>query len=229
MIAPVDLVMVGAGGHARELHLYIQDLNAQSGRDAIHLLGAIDERKTADPSGALPVLGDFRAFAKLAADRHATALHYITATGDNATRRRFVHEVDGMRHAAVKAWTLRHPHSIVGGDAVVGEGSCVAPGVVITSGVRVGRHCILNVKVSLSHDCQLGDWVNVNPNATICGNARIGDGCYIGAGATVIDKVSVGEWSVIGAGAVVVSDIPPRVTAVGVPARIIKHHAEDGR
>jgi acetyltransferase EpsM len=40
----------------------------------------------------------------------------------------------------------------------------------------------------------------------------------------LIEKVKVGEWSIIGAGAVVVQDIPPRVTAVGVPARIIKHH-----
>jgi acetyltransferase EpsM len=70
----------------------------------------------------------------------------------------------------------------------------------------------------------VGDYVNINPSATVAGNARIGDGVFVGAGATVIDRVSIGEWTIIGAGAVVVRDLPPHVTAVGVPARIIKHH-----
>jgi acetyltransferase EpsM len=66
--------------------------------------------------------------------------------------------------------------------------------------------------------------VNINPGVTVCGDVRIGEGSYIGAGATIKDKVSIGQWSVIGAGAVVISDIPPHVTAIGVPARVIKDH-----
>jgi acetyltransferase-like isoleucine patch superfamily enzyme len=70
----------------------------------------------------------------------------------------------------------------------------------------------------------IGDFANINPGATICGTCRIGEGCFVGAGATVINGISIGEWTVIGAGAVVVRDLPPRVTVVGVPAQIIKHH-----
>jgi acetyltransferase EpsM len=35
--------------------------------------------------------------------------------------------------------------------------------------------------------------------------------------------VTVGEWTIVGAGAVVIADLPADVTAVGVPARIIRH------
>jgi len=38
----------------------------------------------------------------------------------------------------------------------------------------------------------------------------------------VIQGRTVGAWSVIGAGAVVIRDLPDGVTAVGVPAEIIK-------
>jgi acetyltransferase EpsM len=68
----------------------------------------------------------------------------------------------------------------------------------------------------------VGDFVNLNPGAAAAGSTRLGEGCYIGAGATVIDKVSVGDWTIVGAGAAVVRDLPPNVTAVGVPARVIK-------
>jgi len=51
---------------------------------------------------------------------------------------------------------------------------------------------------------------------------RIGDGACIGAGATVINGMEIGALAVIGAGAVVTRNIPPGVTAVGVPARITK-------
>ena len=65
--------------------------------------------------------------------------------------------------------------------------------------------------------------VNINPGATICGSVHVSAGVYIGvAGATVKEKITIGAWSIIGAGAVVVRDIPPGVTAVGVPARVIK-------
>jgi acetyltransferase-like isoleucine patch superfamily enzyme len=70
----------------------------------------------------------------------------------------------------------------------------------------------------------IGDFANINPGATVCGWVTIGEGAYIGAGAVIKDRVSIGAWSTIGAGAVVVRDIPPNVTAVGVPARITKRH-----
>ena len=49
-------------------------------------------------------------------------------------------------------------------------------------------------------------------------------GVHIGTGASVVPGVTIGRRSIVGAGAVVVDDLPPGVTAVGVPARPIKIH-----
>jgi acetyltransferase EpsM len=214
-----DLVFLGAGGHAAEMYSYLSDLQAIG--EEVNLLGAIDEVNPSGPWEGSRILGDFGVFAALM-DQRTSPLRYITAVGDNALRRKLVRKAEEAGRAT--PWTLRHPTALVGRSVRIGVGTLLAPGSIVTTRTEIGRHCILNVKATVSHDCVLGDYVNINPNATIAGWVHIGEGAFVGAGATVIDHVSVGEWSIVGAGTVVIDDIPSFVTAVGVPARIIKRH-----
>lgn len=214
------VVIIGAGGHGIELHAYIRDLVAQG--EPIHLVGFVDEHKSRGPLGTTEILGDFDDLASFLNQHPHAVFHYITAVGDNWIRQQFVQKVERLNVYNLVPWTLRHPDAFVGYDVDIGAGTCLAPGSIVTTRVRIGRHCILNVNASVSHDCVIGDFVNINPGAVVCGNVNIGEGCYIGAGATIIDKVSIGEWTVIGAGAVVIDDLPPYVTAVGMPAQVIK-------
>lgn len=50
----------------------------------------------------------------------------------------------------------------------------------------------------------------------------IADGVWLGVGSMVLPGVTIGEKAVIAAGAVVTKDIPPRVLAGGVPAKLIR-------
>jgi len=43
----------------------------------------------------------------------------------------------------------------------------------------------------------------------------------IGAGAKILGNVEVGEGARVGASSVVLSDVPPRVSVAGVPAKIV--------
>lgn len=43
----------------------------------------------------------------------------------------------------------------------------------------------------------------------------------VGAGACILGGVYIGEHSKIGANAVVLDDVPPRSTAVGLPAKVL--------
>ena len=214
------IIIIGAGGHGSELASYIGDLR-RSGTN-LFLVGFIDEYKARGPWCGTEILGNLNDCTRLVKQQFEVSFHYITAVGENRARLHLVRQVAARGMLNLKAWTLWHPQATIGQDVTIGEGTCLAPGSIITTRVRFGEHCILNVKASVSHDCEVGDFVNINPGAVICGNVKIGTGCYIGAGATIIDKVSIGAWTTIGAGATVIDDLPAGVTAVGVPARIVK-------
>ena len=57
----------------------------------------------------------------------------------------------------------------------------------------------------------------------LAGRVTLGEGVEVGTAASIIPGIKVGSWSVIGASAAVVQDIPEGCTAVGVPAKVIKH------
>lgn len=217
----VALVVIGAGGHAAEVCSYVGDLARAAGD--VRLLGCIDDHKPAGRHGGLDVLGDFSVLGDLM--RREADLWCLTAVGDNATRRRLVARADAAGEGRTRWYTLRHPAAIVGADAAIGPGTLLAPGAVVTTRVRIGAHVIVNVRASISHDAVVGDFVNVNPGAVIAGNVRLDEACFVGAGSTLIERVQVGAGTIVGAGAAVVRDLPAGVTAVGVPARVIRQHA----
>lgn len=92
--------------------------------------------------------------------------------------------------------------------------------IVIGAGGHSKVSQILNTSCSVDHDCIIGDFAHISPGAHLTGKVNIGGGAHIGAGVAVIPGCSVGSWAVVGVGAVVVEDIPPKVVAVGVPAKV---------
>lgn len=211
-----SLVVIGAGGHGSEILTYLR-----AAPHDIELLGFVDDNLPVGPWRGSRILGGISELDRLTRDSQRM-IRYITAIGSNEVRRRLVTQVESLGKKNLRPWTLCHPTAFIGNDVVIDDGTCLAPGTMVTTNAKIGRHVIMNVKASVSHDCVVGDFANLNPGVNVCGNVQIGDGCYIGAGATIIDKVTIGEWAVVGSGAVVISDLPPRVTAVGVPARIVK-------
>jgi sugar O-acyltransferase (sialic acid O-acetyltransferase NeuD family) len=216
-----DLVIIGAGGHGRELFSYLKDLERAGWTGKLR--GYLDDGLAPGLYGRIEVLGPVDSL-NLQTDGSPDQRRYLTAFGSNPLRRQMVERLTGFYGEALTPWTLIHPQTSIGEDVEIGEGTCLAPGVILTTRTTIGRHCILNVKASVSHDCRVGDFVNINPGATICGSVTVGEGANIGAGAIVKERISIGSWSVIGAGAVVVRDIPSNVTAVGVPARVTRQH-----
>lgn len=220
-MSEMPLFIVGAGRHGLELNSYLLDLESRG--DSFHLMGYIDEVKPRGSAwGSSKILGGMDEFREYLQKHEGVSFHYITAAGNNNDRRDLVRKVESLGCGNLVHATLRHPFSSIGREVEIGAGTSFAPGSIVTTRVKIGRHVILNVKASVSHDCVIGDYVNLNPGVVLCGNVTVGEGSYIGAGATVMNGINVGEWAVVGAGAAVIRDVPPRVTVVGVPARIIE-------
>jgi len=122
--------------------------------------------------------------------------------------------------------SIIHPTARVSSRAMIGAGSIVSAGSIISAHTVIGEHVVINRGALLGHHIQIADYTNIGPGANIGGGCQIGAGVYVGIGATVIDHLQIGPVTVIGGGAVVTRDLPARVLAVGVPARIVKENIE---
>lgn len=103
-----------------------------------------------------------------------------------------------------------------------GKNIMLCEGAIVGPGTTIGDHLICRLGSIISHEVKIEDYVYIGPGATICGEAHLKEGCYIGAGSTILPDMVVGRNTIVGAGAVVNKNLPDNVTAVGVPARIIK-------
>lgn len=207
-----DLVVYGTGGLGREV-LQIA-LDAAADGAPCHVVGWLDD----DPQAhgreihGLPVLGGAEWL------REHPRIHVAHGIGSPAVRRRIAARLGPEQPFA----TLVHPRAWLGRRVEVGAGSVLCAGVMATTDVRIGRHVLVNLGCTVGHDTMIEDFVTVNPLAAVSGNVSLGEGADVGTGASIVQGVRIGAWSVVGAGAVVARDLPPNVTAVGVPARAIK-------
>jgi maltose O-acetyltransferase len=105
--------------------------------------------------------------------------------------------------------------------------------------VNFGLICLDVATVTIGDDVQIGPAVQLltalhpveaAPRRAKWESARpisIGHNVWLGGGAIVLPGVTIGDDTVVGAGAVVNRDLPPRVVAVGNPARIIREVPAD--
>ena len=143
----------------------------------------------------------------------------IIAIGANKIREKIVMKLK-LNHDDYL--TIVHPSAIVSDTSILGVGTVVMPNAIINASASVGHHAIINSGAIVEHDCVIDNFVHISPSATVAGSVHLNEGVHLGVSASVIPLKKVGEWTVIGAGAVVTENIPPNVTAVGVPARVIK-------
>lgn len=151
---------------------------------------------------------------------------FAVGIGDNAVRRRVAE-----RYADLAFPNLIDPDATVGRSSsrilAQSRGVIVQAGARVTANVRLGDFCNLNTNATVSHDCDVGAFATVGPGASVGGNAKIEQGAWIGIGASVINgsparPVRIGAWAIVGAGAVVVHDCDPEGVYVGIPARRMK-------
>lgn len=202
------LVIVGAGGHGRELVLAAQA--------DWKVAGFVDDgpvRADRLERLGLPLLGD----TDWLAERGGAC---GIGVGDLAARRSLVERLaaGGCTFPAIV-----HPGAHVGPDVELAEGVVVYDRCTLTTNVRIGPHTHLNVGCVVQHDSRLGEFVQLSPGVYVNGDCVVEDGVFVGTGAAVTRGCRVGAGSIVGAGSVVLDDVPPGTKVVGTPARVIAH------
>lgn len=202
--------MVGSGGHAKVIIGTLSGLGYQ-----IEALYDDDDGKQGNTFCGIPVVGSIDSFCDL------QFVNAVIAIGDNRIRKEIVTKSKNIN------WiTAVHPDTYVHKSVRIGSGTVVFAGAVIQPDTVIGSHSIVNTGATIDHDCRIGDFTHIAPGVHLGGNVQIGTGTFIGISSAVIQDITIGEWSVVGAGAAVIHDLPSYVTAVGVPARVIKQRPQ---
>jgi acetyltransferase-like isoleucine patch superfamily enzyme len=113
----------------------------------------------------------------------------------------------------------------------IGNGVSVGTNTIIEGNVTIGNNVSLQSLVYIPTGVVIEDDVFIGPNAVLTNDPYpphggdnlfgpiIRKGASIGANATILPGVEVGEGALVAAGAVVTKDVPPRMLAIGTPAR----------
>jgi sugar O-acyltransferase (sialic acid O-acetyltransferase NeuD family) len=210
-----SIVIVGCGGHGREVYGIINDLNEAHGQ-MWKVRGFVDD----GPSDlnlqrlerlGVSFLGSSRDLLELEPE-----VRYVIGIGDPKIRAAVS---ANLASAGRQAATLIHPAATVGLDTTIGEGSVLFAGARVTTNVTLGRHVHINQNATVGHDSVLADFVSVNPLAAVSGDCQLQKEVMIGTTAAVLQGLTVGMLAVVGAGACVVRDVPSESVVKGVPAR----------
>lgn len=101
-----------------------------------------------------------------------------------------------------------HPGATIGHRFFIDHGACVV----------IGETAEVGDDVTLYHGVTLGgtSWTPGKRHPTLK------DGVLVGAGAKILGPITVGAACRIGANSVVIEDVPPGMTVVGIPGKIVK-------
>jgi sugar O-acyltransferase (sialic acid O-acetyltransferase NeuD family) len=209
------VVIIGAGGHAREVAEILRHQTREGAGPRLIGFVADDPENYPAEVGGVRFLGDWSWFDT--ADPEGLAV--ICAVGLPQLRRHLAARAaaKGLPFASAVS-----PRAYVSPEASLGDGVMIFPHAFVSAGSSLGDHSVVNVGASVSHDSRVGRFGTLGPGVHVAGRVNVGEGCYLGVGSSVIDRVSVGAWATVGGGACVTRDLPENVTAVGVPARVIK-------
>ena len=202
------LYVIGAGGHGKVVISTLQECG-------FSVDGVLDDDRTKVGGSLLgvPVIGTIDSF--IARNERAKA---IFAVGNNHTRKMLSERLSSV---PVEWISAVHPRAWVHPSVRIREGTVVFAGAVIQPESVLGSHCIVNTGALIDHDCLIGDFCHIAPGCRITGGVTVGEGTFLGAGSTVIPGKTIGAWSITGAGSTIIHDLPPEITAVGTPARIL--------
>jgi len=205
----------GVGGHGREVMPLARSMLARLAIDAKHLVFLDDEPGKNKVNGhRVLCYADFLS-------EPASGRSVAIAVANSVVREKLAERCIKDR---IDLWSITADNALCLDAVQLGEGAIISPFVTLTSNIRIGKGCHVNMHSYVAHDCIIGDFVTFAPAVRCNGNVHIEDHAYIGAGAILKqgkpdEPLVIGKGAVVGMGAVVTRSVPAGQVVVGNPAR----------
>jgi len=203
------ILILGSGGHGK----VVKELAEACGYEVVGFIG--NNR----PVGAKVLDKEILANVENAASLLGETKNIAIAIGANTVREKRAKEMTAL---GFETPSLIHPSCVFSKSADVGKGTVIMGGTVVNAEAYIGDFCIINTGATVDHDCRIGDFCHISPGANLGGEVTVRDYTWVGVGAAVRECMNIGKNVMIGGSAFVACDIEDNVTAVGVPAKVIK-------
>ncbi len=212
------IVVLGAGGFAREVRWLIEDVNRGEARFDFVGYVVSDLSRVGDRDSRDLIVGDYSWI-----ERKEGVLDSLAIGIGTAEARIRTSEELSRRFPWLTFPSLIHPTVRMDRDSCdVGQGVILCAGVIATVNVTFEPFSMANLSCTIGHEARIGYGSVLNPTVNISGGVTLGRGVNVGTGAQILQYVKVGDHAVVGAGAVVTKDVPAETTVVGVPAKPVQ-------
>jgi UDP-3-O-[3-hydroxymyristoyl] glucosamine N-acyltransferase len=95
--------------------------------------------------------------------------------------------------------SIINPSSYIAPSAWIEDGTYVGANASISTNVKIGKYCIINLNASIGHDTVIGDHCVIAPGVRTSGHVTIGDGTLVGSNSVVFQDITIGKENVIDA------------------------------
>lgn len=189
----MKLALYGYGGHAREIYYQIS-------KDVVFF---VDDRYVCDRTLPLSLFDPAK-------------YKIMIAVGDSNIRQRMYYNLP----QETKFFTFIHPTALILDKNIeIGEGSFIGAYSVLTTNIKIGKHCLLNRGNHIGHDTTIGDFFSAMPGSIVSGNCTIGSNVYIGTNSSIREKINICNNVTVGLGSGVVKNIDKPGIYAGLPAK----------
>jgi sugar O-acyltransferase (sialic acid O-acetyltransferase NeuD family) len=190
--------LIGAGGFAREIMAHMKQ----------HLPCFVDDLYYKDNTENILPLSSF----------NPNEYEVLVAVGSPIDRLNIVSRLPEN----TKYFSFIHSSAqILDTSIEIGEGSIVCANSILTTNIKIGKHCHLNLSTTIGHDCIIGDYFTTAPGAHISGNCSIKNCVYVGTNGSIKQGISICDNVTVGLNAGVVKNILVSGTYVGTPAKLV--------
>ena len=211
------LAIYGTGGTGREVHEIVSSMDPLHERwEELIFVDDVTEERELYGSRIM-------SFETLSRSLDASEVEFVVAVGEPRSRELLYDRVVSRGYSLA---TVVHPSAFVAPSARLGHGAFVKMQSIVSSDAVLEDNVFVQADVIVGHDVHVGAHTQISAFSHIAGNASLGERCYLGVRSSVREECVMGDDVVVAMGGVVMEKrVPPRVLAVGNPAKYVRRKA----